>query len=220
MSNARAMEATRKLTRLGGPVDYGPDLSRLLVRVIRELAQGRPISKERVDRIVADIGSDPEEAHKLLREVTERDADNNVVGIMGLSLNDTLHRFYVNGTRMSASCAEDTLFLPTVLNQSASVESVSPVSREKVRLTVSPQEVKEVDPVSVVVSLVIVDPDNPNMGSVEAIWGAYCHYTFFFASRGEAEGWAAGRDDIEILSVDEVFELGWVLSSRFLAYEE
>lgn len=219
MSNARAMEATRKLTRLGGPVDYGPDLSRLLVRVMRELAQGRPISKERVDRIVADIGSDPEEPHRLLCEVTERDADNNVVGIMGLSLNDTLHRFYVNGTRMSAWCAQDTLFLPTVLNQSASVESVSPVSREKVRLTVGPQEVKKVYPASVVVSVVIVDPDNPNMGSVEAIWGAYCHYTFF-ASRGEAEGWADGRDDIEILSVDEAFELGRVLSSRFLAYEE
>ncbi len=111
MDNARAMEATRKLTRPGGPVDYGPDLSRLLVRVMRELAQGRPVSKERVDEIVADMGIDRDEAYRLLGEVAERDADENIFGVMGLSLNDTPHRFYANGTRMSAWCAEDTLFL-------------------------------------------------------------------------------------------------------------
>lgn len=220
MSNARAMEATRKLTRPGGPVDYGADLSRLLIRLMRKLAQGRPVPRERVDEIVADMGIDREGAYRVLGEVTERDADENVFGIMGLSLNDTPHHFYVNGTRMSAWCAEDALFLPTMLDRTASVESVSPVSGEKIRLTVSPQGVEEVDPAGAVVSVVIVDPDNPNMGSVEAIWGTYCHHSFFFASREEAERWAAGRDDIEILSVDEAFELGRLLSSRFLAYGE
>jgi alkylmercury lyase len=220
MSNARAMEATRKYIKPGGLLDYGPDLSRLLVRLMRELAQGHPVSRERVDQIIADLGSDPEEAHKLLREVTERDTDSNIVGIMGLSLNDTPHRFYVNGTRMSAWCAEDTLFLPAVLDQTATVESKSPVTRERVRLTVGPQGVEEVDPPDAVVSIVIVDPDEANMGSVEAIWGIFCHHIFFFASREEAERWAAGRDDIEIFSVDEAFELGRQLSSRFLAYGE
>lgn len=220
MGSTRATEVTRKLTRPGGPVDYGPDLSRLLIRVMRELAQGHPVPRERVDRIVSDVGIAREDAYRLLGGVAERDADGNIFGVMGLSLNDTPHRFYVNGTRMSAWCAEDTLFLPTVLDQTATVESESPVSGEKVRLTVGPQEVKEADPAGAVVSVVIVDPDEPDMGSVEAIWGAYCHHIFFFASREEAERWAAGRDDIEILSVDEAFELGRQLSSRFLAYGE
>jgi alkylmercury lyase len=218
VGNARAIEATRKLTRPGGPVDYGPVLSRLLVRVMRELAQGRPVPRERVDEIVAEMGIARDEAYRLLEGVAERDTDENIFGIMGLSLNDTPHRFYVNGAQMSAWCAEDTLFLPAVLGRSATVESVSPVSGKRVRLTVSPQGVEEVDPTGAVVSVVIVDPDNPDMGSVEAIWGAYCHHTFFFASRQEAERWAAGRDDIEILSVGEAYELGQQLSSRFLAY--
>jgi alkylmercury lyase len=220
MSNARATEATRKLTKPEGLLDYGPDLTRLLIRLMRELAQGRPIPKERVDQIIADMNIDREGAYRLLGEVAERDADKNIFGIMGLSLNDTPHRFYVNGTRMSTWCAQDTLFVPTMLDQPATVESKSPVSREKVRLTVSPRGVEEVDPPGAVVSMVIVDPDNPNMGSVEAMWGAFCHHIFFFASREEAERWAAGRDDIEILSVEEAHELWRPVSSRFLAYGE
>ena len=220
MSNARATEAMRKYAKPGGLLDYGPELSPVLVRLQRELAQGRPVPKERVDRIIADIRIAPEEAHKLLREVTERDADNNVVGIMGLSLNDTPHRFYVNGARMSTWCAGDALFLPPVLDRTASVESKSPVTGERVSLTVSPQRVEEVDPAGAVLSIVIVDPDDADMGSVEAIWGTFCHHLFFFASREEAERWAAGRHDIEILSVEEAYELVRQLSSRFLAYGE
>ncbi len=220
MGNARAIEATRKLARPGGPVDYGPDLSRLLIRVMRELAQGRPVPKVRVDQIVADMGIAREDAYRFLGEVAERGADGNVFGIMGLSLNDTSHRFYVNGTRMSSWCAGDTLFVPAVLGRTANVESKSPVSGERVRLKVSPQGLEEVHPVGAVVSIVIVDPDEANMGSVEAIWGTFCHHIFFFASREEAERWAAGRDDIEILSVEEAYELVRLFSSRFLAYGE
>lgn len=220
MSNARATEAWRKYAKPGGLLDYGPELSRLLVRLQRELAQGRPVPKERVDKIVADMNIDREGAYRLLGEVAERDADNNVVGIMGLSLNDTPHRFYVNGARMSTWCAGDTLFLPPVLDRIATVESKSPVTGERVRLTVSPQGVEEVDPAGAVLSLVIVDPDDADMGSVEAIWGTFCHHLFFFASREEAERWAAGRHDIEILSVEEAYELVRLVSSRFLAYGE
>jgi alkylmercury lyase len=220
MSNARATEAMRKYTKPGGLLDYGPDLSPLLVRLMRELTQGRPVPKERVERIVADIGIDRDDTYRFLGEVAERDADGNVFGATGLSLNDTPHRFYVNGTRMSAWCAGDTLFLPTVLDRTASVASKSPVSGEKVRLTVSPRGVEEVDPASAVVSMVIVDPDAADMSSVEAIWGTFCHHIFFFASREEAEQWAVGRDDIEILSVEEAYESVRLVSSRFLAYGE
>jgi alkylmercury lyase len=218
MSNVRATEAWRKYAKPGGLLVYGPDLSQLLVRLMQELAQGRHISKERVVEIVADMGIDQVEAYRLLGEVAERDADENVFGILGLSLNDTPHRFYVNGARMSTWCAADTLFLPPVLERTASVESVSPVSGEKIRLTVSPQGVEEVDPAGAVLSIVIVDPDEADMGSVEAIWGTFCHHLFYFASRQEAERWAAGRDDIEILSVEEAYELVRLVSSRFLAY--
>ena len=218
MSNLRAADMMRKLTESGGPLDYGPDHSRLLILVLRKLAQGHPVSAEQVERTIADLGIDRGAAHECLGQVAKRDAADNIVGIMGLSLNDHPHRYSVDGKRMSTWCAEDTLFLPAVLGQTATVESESPLSNDTVRLRVSPQRVEEVSPAGAVVSMVIVDPDEAGMGSVEAIWGTFCHHIFFFASRDEAERWAAGRDDIEILPLDEGYELGKQLGRKLIAY--
>ena len=218
MSNTRVKEMAQKMAV--GLLDYGPDRSRLLVRVLRSLRTGHPVSVAQVDRIVADLDIAQDEAHRFLREITERDADDNVVGIMGLSLNDHPHRFYVNGASLSTWCAEDTLFLPSLLKKTATVESYSPISKEKVRLTVSPERVEEVSPAGAVVSIVIVDPKQEDMASVEAIWNTFCEHIHFFASREEAERWAAGRDDIAILTVDEGFELGRQVWSKVLPYAE
>lgn len=218
MSNLRAVEMLRKLTESGGPLDYGPDHSRLLIRVLRTLAKGHPVTAQQVDRIIAELGIARGPAHQCLRKVTERDADDNIVGILGLSLNDHPHRFSVNGVRLSTWCALDTLFLPAMLQQTARVESESPLTRQMVRITVSPDSVEECAPTGAVVSMAIVD--EATLDSVESIWSTFCHHIFFFASREEAERWAAGRNDIEILSADEGYELGRQFAARFLPYAD
>ncbi|MGH2585221.1 MAG: organomercurial lyase [Dehalococcoidia bacterium] len=220
MSYTRAAEMIESHTREGGVLDFGPERSRLVLRVQRTLAEGRPVSTEQGDQFVADLGLDPAEADQFLRQVTERDADDDITGICALSLNATPHRLSVNGIRLWAWCAADTLFLPALLEQTATVESTSPVSGETVRLTVSPQRVERVDPPDAVVSIVIADANAANVSSVDAIWGTYCHHIFFFASRGEAEQWAAGRDDIAILSVQEGFDVSRRIAARILGYTE
>lgn len=218
MSNTRVDEMARKMReRL---LDYGPDHSRLLLQVLRRLARGRPVTEEQLGQMITDLGIARDKAHQFLRKVSERDMDDSIVGIMGLSLNEGAHRMRVNGVGLSAWCAGDTLYLPTMLQQTAAVESHSPVSREKIRLTVSPDRVEAVSPPSTVLSFVVVDPTEESMASVKAIWMTFCNHIHFFASRDEAEGWAAGRDDIAILTVDEGFELGRLVWSRVLSYPE
>jgi alkylmercury lyase len=214
-----AAQAFEKLIRSGGLLDYGPDRSRLLLRIVRSLGEGSPVSPEQVDQISEEIGVVRDDAHAFLRQVTEPGPDDAIIGALGLTLNETTHRFTVNGTRLFTWCALDTLFLPTVLGQPASIESESPVSRTKVQLKVGPQGVEAVDRPGVAVSIVLLDPDAAEMNSVEAIWTAFCHHVFFFATRDEADAWAAGRanrDAIEIVSVDEAFRLGHLLSSTVL----
>ena len=218
-NKTRATEATVKLISAGGLLDYGTDRSRLLLRIMRTLAQGNPVSTETVDQLIDELGISRDDGHAFVSQVAERGPDESVVGMLGLTLNETQHRFTVNGNQLFTWCALDTLFLPIALGEAASIESESPLGNAKVRLTVSPQRVEAVEPVGAVVSIVVVDPDTADIGSVEAIWGTFCHHIFFFATRSDAQAWAAGRDNrdaIEIVSVDEAYELGQLLSSTLL----
>jgi alkylmercury lyase len=212
----RAEEMVRELTGDDRVLDYKPEQARLLVQVLRTLARGRPVSAQEIDVIAADLGWAPEAAHGFLRPLTERDAADAVIGVFpGLSLGNHPHRLSVNGRQMSAWCAEDTLFLPALLGQTAMIESTSPLSRAPVRLTVSPDGVMEVYPPEAVLSIAVVDGDT-RLTSVEAIWMTFCQNIHFFATREEAVRWAAGRDDIAILTPDEGYELGRQLTHRFL----
>lgn len=220
MSDARANEQVAKLTQNGGPLDYGRDDLQLLVQVVRALAKGRPVTGEQVNRIVAELGTNRDKSEQFLRRVTERDDDDNIIGALGLSLKQHPHRFTVNGIQMTAWCAQDTLFLPVMLQQPATVESESPLSKEKIELTVSHEGVLDASPASAVMSVVIIDPDKADLSSPADIMMSFCRMVHFFASREEAERWAAGRDDIEILSLDQGFELGRQLWPEAYAYAE
>ena len=218
MNNERVTEVARKWNGAGNALNFGPDNSRLLLRVYRTLAKGRPVSGQQIDQIISDLGVNQEVAGEFLRGVTERDSSDSIVGIFGLSLNDHPHRFTVNGTSLTTWCAEDALFLPAMLDQTATVESYSPLSKEKVRLTVGPERVEDVSPAGSVLSIVTLDPSVVDTSSVEAIYGNFCEQIHFFASREEAEKWAAGRENIDILSVEEGYELGKLAFSEVLAY--
>ncbi len=213
----RADETMRWLIEESGAVDVGPERSRLQVRLARALATGRPVTPEQVERLSADVGIDWDDARRFLASRTERDPNDNVVGIMGLSLNETPHHFEVDGVRLWTWCAVDTLFLPAVLDRPATVESRSPVSGERVQLTVWPDRVAAIGPPGAVVSFVI-PPDNPDISSVVAIWGTFCHHIFFFAARAEAETWAANRTDLVILPVEDAFRLEQPFAARLLAH--
>ena len=102
-----ATQALEKLVRSGGVLDYGPHRSRLLLRITQALGQGRPVSREHVDQITHEIRMVRDEAHAFLGQVAERAPDEAIVGTIGLTLNETSHRFTVNGKRRFTWCALD-----------------------------------------------------------------------------------------------------------------
>ena len=218
MSNQRADEMVQVLNRNGGLMDYGTDNLHLLVRVVRVLAKGRPVTTNQVDGIVAELGIDADASEQFLQTVAERDDDDNIVGALGLSLKQHPHRFIVGGTEMTAWGAQDTLFLPVMLQQTATVETESPLSKEKIRITVGPQGVKEVSPAGTVMSTVILDPNSTDLNTPTEIQMNFCRNIHFFASEKEVAEWAAGRGDIETLSLDEAFDLGYQLWPEAYSY--
>ena len=218
MSNQRAEEMVQVLNRNGGLMDYETDNLHLLVQIVRVLAKGDPVTTNQVDGIVAELGIDADASEQFLQTVAERDDDDNIVGALGLSLKQHPHRFIVGGTEMTAWCAQDTLFLPVMLQQTATVETESPLSKEKIRITVGPQGVKEVSPAGTVMSTVILDPNSTDLNTPTEIQMNFCRNIHFFASEKEVAEWAAGRGDIETLSLDEAFDLGYQLWPEAYSY--
>ena len=167
MANGRTDEMVKKLTAIGGLLDYGPERSRLLVLVWRALATGEAVTPSQIAAFVSDVGLAPEAADQFLRQISEWDGGDRIVGIMGLSTNDHPHTFTIDGTRMSTWCAMDTLFLPAMLGRTATIASESPLSKQTVRLTVGPEGVQSLDPADAVVTVVV--PSETDMTSVASI---------------------------------------------------
>lgn len=69
MSNQRADEMVQVLNRNGGLMDFGTDNLHLLVRIVRVLAKGRPVTTAQIDEIVAELGIDPDASEQFLQTV-------------------------------------------------------------------------------------------------------------------------------------------------------
>ena len=176
------------------------------MQIWRALAKGDPVLPEQVRRIARDLGVDQTEADGFLRRISERDAKDQIVGVMGLSLNDHPHQFTVDGVALKTWCAGDTLFLPAMLGRTADVESASPLTGELIRLTVSPDRIVSSDPAGLALSIPAEDPGQLTTAELAAIWGTFCHHIFFFASVDEGQRWAADKDNIEIHPLQDAYQ--------------
>ncbi len=130
------------------------------------------------------------------------DSERRIVGYWGLSIAAAFtssHQLMIDGRRLSAWCAWDTLFLPSLLGKPAEVESRSPGLAGAVKLTVTPTGVKHLEPKDAHVSFVL-----PNTTDVlKDIVNTFCHFVHFLPSRQAGDAWAAQHPGTFILSVAE-----------------
>lgn len=143
----------------------------------------------------------------------EFDSQGNLVGCV-LSLNPTPHRFQVDGQKLYAWCALDTLFLPALLQKPAQVESTCPTTDANIRLTIAPEGVKAVETASTVVSVVVpgITPDCDQCAHAGPR-SPTCSQMHFFSSREAASTWLVTHPEVAILSIDEAWQLAnavWV----------
>ena len=108
------------MNRAGVPADYGPDNSRILSHIWKEIAKGKPVTPGRVDEIIQGLNVPKEAAQTFLKKMAERDDKGNIIGILGLSQGKTwTHQFIVKGNELRTWCAWDTLFMAQVLGMTA-----------------------------------------------------------------------------------------------------
>lgn len=214
----RLDQATAELTAPGGPLDLGRDKTRLVPRIFRLLAEGSPVGRDRILEVAAELGMPRDEADALIEAWTERDDSGTIRGL-GVTYNPTPHRMTLGGNEMWAWCAIDTLIFAIILDRPIAVESAAPRRGGTVRLLVSRDGVSRVDPAEAVITWPTRRADQVDISSTAAIWGTFCHHSFLFPSREKAHRWAAGRDDIEILTLEEGFVIAQAVAGAWLRYE-
>ena len=155
------------------PPEWPDDIIQLVIATCRKLAEGSSITPRQVDELMSRVGIDPDEGQEFLRGVSERDEEDNIRGLIGLSLNQHPHSFRVGDVQMTTWCAWDTLFLAPVLGATAIVRSSSPVTGETMDFTIGPDGVKSA-PEGATVSIVLLDPEGIDMDSVESIYMTFC----------------------------------------------
>lgn len=187
-------------------IDAAPEQFAHLMALQNLLLEGQPVPQE---RIASRLHVAHEEVAALLRGA-ELDAGGNFVGF-GLTLVPTPHSYQVNGRQFYVWCAGDAIMFPVLHHTSAMIASPDPVSGETVRLLGTPAGARDVAPNTAVVSWVRRPSDSTTL---ESIRGAFCNFIHFFASEDTASQYVAGRPDLVIVPIDDVFQIGALLWER------
>ncbi len=109
----------------------------------------------------------------------------------------------VDGRRLYAWCAWDTLFLPELFGRAVTIESTCPTTERPIRLRVTRDGVEHVSPSTTVLSF--LRQDQPFDASVIM---SFCPFVHFFADEDAAREWTAQHDQTFIVSIDQGFEIG------------
>src|SRR5215471_15418127 len=178
--------------------------------LVRLLAHGRPVKPE---PLASALQMPAEQVGEMLAGLTDLEVDlsGNVVG-WGLTFIPTPHHFRVNGQQFYTWCALDALIYPALLQVVASVKSSCLVSGDPVTLSITPVGVQDLAPADAVVSVVI-----PEQGSAcNGDRGTFCAQSLFFRSRRDALTWQASSPTARLLSVEEAYQVGRLISrSRY-----
>lgn len=179
-----------------------PDEQRLAVALYRQLAKGEPVGAQ---ALATELGRGETEIERTLRSWpgVHRCEKGAIVAFGGLALPEMPHRFRVDGRRLHTWCAWDALFIPELVGRTAEVDSVSPTSGDRVRLTVASDAIQAVEPEGTVISMLA-----PTEHFDDEVVAGFCHFVHFFTSVSDAQPWLAEHPRTFLLSLDEAFELG------------
>jgi len=170
--------------------------------IYRLLAEGAPVRLEHVSQVTA---MPVDHLQHMLGDWTGIyfDEAQRITGYWGLSLKPMPHQMLVNGIRLYAWCAWDTLFLPEILGKTVEVESLSPDQHTRIRLRVSPGTIEEVSPQETVLSFML--PDKKSLE--QDVICSFCHYIHFFPSVDEAEHWIRDYPGTFLLSLEDGLQI-------------
>ena len=181
---------------------------RLGLEIYRQLAQGEPVLRSELARALEAPTDTVDEllGHPNLKCLTYTDKQGRIIGFGGLAVREMPHRFRIDGRTLYTWCAWDSLFLPSILDLEAEVDSPAPGGTVRVHLKVAPDGVKEV-PTSERRD-VVSSSERTHLSSRRSQGDGKLLPLHLFFPKENAAAWSRSHPDTTVISVSDAFELG------------
>jgi alkylmercury lyase len=180
---------------------------RIGIALQRRLAHGAPVT---ANGVANDVELPEAKVADALDRVpvVYRDDEDRVVGFFGLSVIEMGdHRVHLDGHTLSTWLAWDTLIIPELLGRTLEVTSRSPGAGDPISLAAAPEGPRNVSPPETVVSFLMPGPE-----MAHDVIKTFCHYVHFFPSTEAAEPWFAEHPNTFVVSLEDAYQLGHVLT--------
>ena len=175
--------------------------AKVLLPAFPLLAKGEPLD---IDRVAQTTGIPAEQIEKAAETGRcERDSAGRLIDLYGMTLTPTLHRIEVDSKIVFSCCALWAHVIPRLIGRQVEVESVDPLRREVVRLSISPNGVETVEPVGATATMVVAGEDEIR----ENVSAAFCSQVRHFISRESAEEFAKRSPSCRVVDLSQFQEV-------------
>ena len=156
----------------------------------------------------SDAGDGPQARAERVAALAERTDDGSIVGIHGLSVEPTAYTLTLPGGRRGTWCALDTVFLPPLLGQEATVAGHCAVTKAPVSLSVAADgRLHAAEPATLVLTVPVPDPAAPPRTHDE-LRATFCARSRFAVDAATATGLVGGTATVEVLDLDAAQRVG------------
>ena len=169
--------------------------AKVLLPLFPILAKGEPVEIDRASEVTGVAASEIERAAAAGR--CERDSEGRLVDLYGMTLAPTLHRIEVDSKIVYSCCALWAHVVPKLIGQRIAVQSVDPIRRELVRLSLDPTGVEAVEPVGATATMVVSHEEEVS----DDIRASFCSQVRHFVSPESAREFAEGCSAREVLDL-------------------
>ncbi len=194
----------RNYLREGNFLASASHLIPLTLALYRRLGEGRAVRRTALAKYLSlpparlDVS-----LNDISRSTIEFDATGSITAFGGLSLTPANHRFKIGNKELHTWCVFDALFLPEILNKSATASTRCPATGKTIEIEMTPGAIVSSRPSEPVMS--IIAPDSA--ACCNNLRGAFCNHVNLFIDDCAFRDWATDRPDVAFVSLEEAHEL-------------
>jgi len=175
---------------------------KLSLAIYNGLAKGKPVNIE-------DLVRNASLNHDVVSGTIEKwpgifyNNNKEIVGYWGLAISEMINKIQLKDQTLYGWCAWDTLFIPQLIRQKATIRSTCMTSKEEIVIELDEHGNLVSNNDNIVVSMLTVDEESIQ----DNVQTSFCHFIHFFKNEKAGKKWVSSNPDTFLISLREAIEL-------------